>query len=433
LTAISSHPSPGDEWAEEDGMGVWGSAWASARIAVRALRVNKLRSALTMLGIVIGVGAVITMVAVGAGAQARVAEQIQSLGSNMLIVLSGSVLAGGVRMGSGSQLTITEDDAWAIQRDIAAVAAAAPTSRGGAQVVYGNLNWATGIQGVTLEFFTAREWDVADGRLFSQEEIDGAGKVALLGQTVSGNLFGDGEPLGQVIRIKNVPFTVIGLLERKGQTTFGQDQDDTVLIPLSTAKKKVLGASQANARSVGSIAVKVREARAMPEAEQEIRGLLRQRHRLQPFQDDDFNIRNLTEVLQSQEASSRVLTLLLAAIASVSLLVGGIGIMNIMLVSVTERTREIGLRMAVGARGRDILLQFLVEAVTLSLIGGVVGITTGLAGSYAIAYFARWRTLVSPEAVVVAFGFAAAVGVFFGFYPARKAAALNPIEALRYE
>jgi putative ABC transport system permease protein len=414
-------------------MGLWGSAWASARIAVRALRVNKLRSALTMLGIVIGVGAVITMVAVGAGAQARVAEQIQSLGSNMLIVLSGSVLAGGVRMGSGSQLTITEDDAWAIQREIPAVAAAAPASRGGAQVVYGNLNWATGIQGVTLEFFTAREWDVVDGRLFSQEEIDGAGKVALLGQTVSGNLFGDGEPLGQVIRIKNVPFTVIGLLERKGQTTFGQDQDDTVLIPLSTAKKKVLGASQANARSVGSIAVKVREARAMPEAEQEIRGLLRQRHRLQPFQDDDFNIRNLTEVLQSQEASSRVLTLLLAAIASVSLLVGGIGIMNIMLVSVTERTREIGLRMAVGARGRDILLQFLVEAVTLSLIGGIVGITTGLAGSYAIAYFARWRTLVSPEAVVVAFGFAAAVGVFFGFYPARKAAGLNPIDALRYE
>ncbi|HWO04803.1 MAG TPA: ABC transporter permease, partial [Methylomirabilota bacterium] len=392
-------------------MGVWTSAWASARIAVRALRVNKLRSALTMLGIVIGVGAVITMVAVGAGAQARVAEQIQSLGSNMIIVLSGSILSGGVRMGSGSQLTITEDDAWAIQREIPAVAAAAPTSRGGAQVVYGNLNWATGIQGVTLEFFTAREWDVADGRLFSQEEVEGAGKVALVGLTVVGNLFGDSDPLGQVIRIKNVPFTVIGTLERKGQTTFGQDQDDTVLIPLSTAKKKVLGASQANARSVGSIAVKVREARAMPEAEQEIRGLLRQRHRLQAFQDDDFNIRNLTEVLQSQEASSRVLTLLLAAIASVSLLVGGIGIMNIMLVSVTERTREIGLRMAVGARGRDILLQFLVEAVTLSLIGGAIGIAMGLAGSYSIAYFAQWRTLVSTEAVFVAFAFAAAVGV----------------------
>jgi putative ABC transport system permease protein len=343
------------------------------------------------------------------------------------------VVAGGVRMGSGSQLTITEDDAWAIQRELPVVVAAAPTSRGGAQVVSGNLNWATNIQGVTLEFFTAREWDVADGRLFSQEELDGAGKVALLGQTVAASLFGDSDPLGQVVRIKNVPFTVIGLLQRKGQTTFGQDQDDTVLIPLSTAKKKVLGASQANARSVGSITVKVREARAMGEAEQEIRGLLRQRHRLQTFQEDDFGIRNLTEVLQSQEASSRVLTLLLAAIASVSLLVGGIGIMNIMLVSVTERTREIGLRMAVGARARDILLQFLVEAVTLALIGGLLGITAGLVSSYVIAHFAQWRTLVSPRAVVVAFFFAAAVGVFFGFYPARKASHLNPIDALRYE
>jgi putative ABC transport system permease protein len=300
-------------------------------------------------------------------------------------------------------------------------------------VVYGNLNWATGIQGVTLEFFIAREWDVGDGRLFSQEEIDGAGKVALLGQTVAASLFGDSDPLGQVIRIKNVPFTVIGLLERKGQTTFGQDQDDTVLIPLTTAKKKVLGTSQANARSVGSISVKVREARAMAEAEQEIRGLLRQRHRLQTFQEDDFGIRNLTEVLQSQEASSRVLTWLLAAIASVSLLVGGIGIMNIMLVSVTERTREIGLRMAVGARGRDILLQFLVEAVTLSLIGGLIGITAGLVSAYAVAHLAHWRTLVSTQAVVVAFSFAAAVGVFFGFYPARKASHLSPIDALRYE
>ena len=409
------------------------NVWASARIAVRALRVNLLRSALTMLGIVIGVGAVITMVAVGTGAQARVAEQIQSLGSNMIIVLSGSITAGGVRMGSGSQLTITEDDAWAIQREVRTVAAAAPTSRGGAQIVYGNLNWATSVQGVTGEFFMAREWDVTDGRLFSQDEVEGAAKVALIGQTVVGNLFGDGDPLGQVIRIKNVPFGVIGVLERKGQTTFGQDQDDTVLIPLSTAKKKVLGSSQANARAVGSIAVKVREARAMQDAEQEIRSLLRQRHRLQAFQDDDFWIRNLTEVLQSQEASSRVLTWLLAAIASVSLLVGGIGIMNIMLVSVTERTREIGLRMAVGARGRDILVQFLVEAVTLSLIGGVIGIALGLGGSYAIAYFAQWRTLVSPEAVALAFVFSAAVGVFFGFYPARQASRLNPIDALRYE
>jgi putative ABC transport system permease protein len=397
------------------------NVWASARIAVRALRVNKLRSALTMLGIVIGVGAVITMGAVGAGAQARVAEQIQSLGSNMIIVLSGSITAGGVRMGSGSQLTITEDDAWAIQREVRTVTAAAPTSRGSAQIVYGNLNWATSVQSVTGEFFSAREWDVVDGRLFSQEEVESAAKVALIGQTVAGNLFGESDPLGQVIRIKNVPFGVIGVLQRKGQTTFGQDQDDTVLIPLSTAKRKVLGSSQANARAVGSIAVKVGDARAMPDAEQEIRGLLRQRHRLQAFQEDDFGIRNLTEVLQSQEASSRVLAWLLAAIASVSLLVGGIGIVNIMLVSVTERTREIGLRMAVGARGRDILVQFLVEAVTLSLLGGVQGIALGLGGSCAIAYFAQWRTLVSVEAVAVAFAFSAAVGVFFGFYPARQA------------
>jgi putative ABC transport system permease protein len=407
--------------------------WASARIAVRALRVNKLRSALTMLGIVIGVGAVITMVAVGAGAQARVAEQIQSLGSNMIIVLSGSANAGGVRLGSGSQLTITEDDAWAIQREIPLVEAAAPAMRGGAQIVYGNLNWATSIQGVTPEYFTARDWQVVSGRTLTQDDVDGATKTALLGQTVTFNLFGDSDAAGQVIRIKNVPFTVVGVLDRKGQTTWGQDQDDIVLIPLSTAKKKVIGQSQANARSVGSISVKVRQASMMKAAEEEIRGLLRQRHRLQAYQDDDFWLRNLSEVLESQEASSRVLTILLAAIASVSLLVGGIGIMNIMLVSVTERTREIGLRMAVGARGRDILTQFLVEAVTLSLIGGAIGIGFGLVGTYAIAHFAEWHTLIDPRAVLVAFGFAAAVGIFFGFYPARKAAGLDPIEALRYE
>ena len=406
---------------------------ASTRIAVRALRVNKLRSALTMLGIVIGVGAVITMVAVGAGAQARVAEQIQSLGSNMIVVLSGSASTGGVRLGSGSQLTITEDDAWAIQREIPLIDYAAPAVRGGAQIVYGNLNWGTAILGVTPEYFAARDWPVVSGRALTQEEVDGATKTALLGQTVVLNLFGDSDPLGQVIRIKNVPFTVVGILDRKGQTTWGQDQDDIVMIPLSTAKKKVLGQSQANARSVGSISVKVREASMMKAAEEELRALLRQRHRLQAYQDDDFWIRNLAEVLESQEASSRVLTILLAAIASVSLLVGGIGIMNIMLVSVTERTREIGLRMAVGARGKDILTQFLVEAVTLSLIGGMIGVGFGLVATYGIAHFAEWRTLIDPRAILVAFGFAAAVGIFFGFYPARKAASLDPIEALRYE
>ncbi len=407
--------------------------WASARIAVRALRVNKLRSALTMLGIVIGVGAVITMVAVGSGAQARVAEQIASLGSNMIVILSGSSTAGGVRLGSGSQLTITEEDAWAIQREIPLVEAAAPSMRGGGQVVYGNLNWSTQVQGVTPEYFVARDWGVVAGRSMTQEDVDGATKIALVGQTVAENLFGGSDPLEQVIRVKKVPFTIVGVLDRKGQSAWGQDQDDVILIPLSTAKKKVLGVSQANARSVGAISVRVREAAMMKEAEDQMRDLLRQRHRLQPYQDDDFWLRNLAEVLQSQEESSRVLTLLLAAIASVSLLVGGIGIMNIMLVSVTERTREIGLRMAVGARGRDILTQFLVEAVTLSLIGGVIGITCGIAGSYAIAHFAAWRTEVNPQAITLAFGFAAAVGIFFGFYPARKAAGLNPIEALRYE
>ena len=406
----------------------------SVKIAVRSLRVNKLRSALTMLGIIIGVGAVIAMVAVGAGAQARVAEQIQSLGSNLIIVLSGSITTSGIRLGQGSQLTITEDDAAAIAREAPAIQVAAPSVRGTGQVVYGNLNWGTAIQGVTVDYFEARDWALDSGRPFTQEEIDGAAKVALVGQTTAVNLFAEADPVGQIIRIRKVPFTVVGVLGRKGQNSWGQDQDDIILIPISTAKKKVLGvSSQSNPRSVGSISVKVRAGEDMSDATEQIRALLRQRHRLQPYQDDDFSLRNLAEILQTQEESSRVMTYLLAAIASVSLLVGGIGIMNIMLVSVTERTREIGLRMAVGARGRDILAQFLIEAVTLSLIGGVIGIAMGLGGSRAISYFAEWHTLVAPESIAMAFGFAAAVGVFFGYYPARKAARLDPIEALRFE
>jgi putative ABC transport system permease protein len=409
------------------------SVWQSVRIAGRALRVNKLRSALTMLGIIIGVAAVIAMVGVGAGAQARVAEQIQSLGSNLIIVLSGSVTSSGIRLGTGSQLTISEDDSAAIAREVPYVLVAAPSVRGTSQVVYGNLNWATVIQGVTPDYFEARDWPVTDGRAISPEDVDGATKVALLGQTTALNLFGESEPLGQIIRIKKVPFTVVGVLSRKGQNSWGQDQDDVILMPISTAKKKVLGVSQANPRAVGSISIKIRPDEDMAEAENQIRALLRQRHRLQPFQDDDFWLRNLSEVLQTQEESSKVMTYLLAAIASVSLLVGGIGIMNIMLVSVTERTREIGLRMAVGARRRHILLQFLIEAVTLSLIGGIIGVALGLGGSRAISYFAEWRTLVAPESIVIAFGFAAGIGIFFGFYPARKASRLDPIEALRYE
>jgi len=403
------------------------------RIALRSLKVNKLRTALTMLGIMIGVAAVIAMVSVGTGAQARVAEQIQSLGSNLIMAMSGSTNQAGVRLGQGSQTTITEDDASAIAREVPAVQVAAPSSRGNAQVVYGNLNWSTGIQGVTADYFEARDWPVDVGRPILQEDVDGATKIALLGQTTAQNLFGDADPIGQIIRIKKVPFTVVGLLSRKGQSAWGQDQDDVILIPLSTAKKKVLGVSQANARSVGSISIKIRPDENMTEAETQIRELLRQRHRLQPAQDDDFWLRNLSEVLQTQEESSKVMTYLLAAIASVSLLVGGIGIMNIMLVSVTERTREIGLRMAVGARARDILTQFLVEAVTLSLIGGVIGIALGVGGSNAINALAEWRTVLAPEAILLAFGFSAAIGIFFGFYPARKASRLDPIEALRYE
>jgi putative ABC transport system permease protein len=286
---------------------------------------------------------------------------------------------------------------------------------------------------VTPGFLEARDWETAVGRSLTEEDINGATKVALLGQTVVQNLFGDIDPIGQVIRIKKVPLTVIGVLAWKGQSTQGQDQDDTVLVPLSTAKKKVLGTSQANARAINAILVKVRAAGAMKGAEQNIRTLVRQRHHLQPGQDDDFTLRNLSEILESQEEASRALSLLLAAIASVSLLVGGIGIMNIMLVSVTERTREIGLRRAVGARRRDILTQFLIEAVTVSLTGGTIGIAVGVVGAWAIGYFAGWLAPIQARAVIPAFLFAGAVGVFFGFYPARKASRLDPIEALRYE
>jgi len=403
------------------------------RIALRALRVNKLRSTLTMLGIIIGVAAVITMIAVGSGAQARVEEQIKGLGTNLIILTPGSVTAGGVRMGAGSRSTLTEDDAYAVQREIPLVQAAAPALRGTGQVVAGGNNWSTVFFGVTPEYFEARNWVLATGKIFETADLTGSAKVAILGETVARSLFGDSDPVGQTIRIRKVPFTVIGTLERKGQNLMGQDQDDIILMPISTARNRVLGGNTAKQRTVGSVSIKVRDGAHMKEAEEEMRSLLRQRHRLQPGQEDDFTLRNLSEVLQTQEQSSRVMTLLLAAVASVSLMVGGIGIMNIMLVSVTERTREIGLRMAVGARGRDILTQFLVEAVTLALIGGLIGILLGVGSSYAIAHFAEWRVELRPDSVVLAVGFAAAVGVFFGFYPARKASRLLPIEALRYE
>jgi putative ABC transport system permease protein len=403
------------------------------RVAMRALAVNKLRSVLTMLGIIIGVGAVIVMIAVGAGAQQRVQEQISSLGSNLLLILSGTTTSGGVRMGFGSNLTISEDDAAAIAREIPQTMSA-PALRGTAQLIWGNTNWSTVIFGVTPEYLEVRQWQLAAGRVFDASDLAGATKVCLVGQTVARQLFGGADPLGQVIRVRRVPFTVIGVLEGKGQSMMGTDQDDLVLMPISTARKRVLGATNlAKQRSVGTIWVKVAEGYDMKAAEEQVRALLRQRHRLQPGQDDDFSLRNLEEVAATQEASSRVLALLLAAVASVSLVVGGIGIMNIMLVSVTERTREIGLRMAVGARTRDILGQFLVEAVTLSLIGGLTGVAIGVGAAIAIAEVAGWRIMLSPEAVLLAVAFAFVIGVFFGFYPARKAARLNPVEALRFE
>ena len=404
---------------------------ASIRIALRALMVNKMRSALTMLGIIIGVGAVIAMVAVGSGAKRRIADQIASMGSNLLIVLSGSSTSGGLRFGSGTVPTLTADDAKAILNEIPGVKYVAPTLGGGAQVVFGNQNWSTIINGTTPEVLEIRDWSLASGRSFTQQDIDGATKVCLLGKTVVDNLFGGIDPVGQVIRIKNLPMTVIGVLATKGQSTQGQDQDDTIIVPLTTAQKKLFGMQFPG--MVRLILVQATAPEVMKDVEDQINDLLRQRHHIQPKQDNDFSVRNLTEIMSTAEQSANVMSLLLGAIASISLIVGGIGIMNIMLVSVTERTREIGIRIAVGAKGRDILLQFLIESMVLSLIGGTVGIGIGVAGTLILSSFTQWPTLFSVEAILLAFLFSSLVGIFFGFYPARKASLLNPIEALRYE
>jgi putative ABC transport system permease protein len=403
------------------------------RSALRSLRANKLRSALTALGIIIGVAAVITMLAVGEGTRLKVAEQLNSLGSNLMVIWPGTVTASGVRLGAGSRNTLTETDAAAIADEIAGVLAAAPALRGTGQIVHGNLNWSSVIFGITPDYLVAREWRIARGRALDDNDLRSSAKVAVVGQTVADMLFGGTDPTGQVIRVRFVPFTIVGLLERKGQSYTGQDQDDIVLIPLTTARGRVLGQAQGRQRTVGQISVKMRDGSDMRAAEAEVRELLRQRHRLQPDQDDDFNIRNLSEIVEAEQEASRVLSSLLAAVASVSLLVGGIGIMNIMLVSVTERTREIGIRLAVGARPRDILAQFLAEAVILSLVGALVGIALGVGGTLALAHFAGWEVVLRPEAILLAVASASAVGVFFGWYPSRKAARMTPIDALRYE
>ncbi len=406
---------------------------AALRIALRALAANTLRSVLTMLGIIIGVAAVITMIAVGRGATERVQEQMKGLGSNIMLVIPGGITAGGVRLGAQTGQGLTEEDALAIAREVSEVQVAAPSLRTGAQVVAGNTNWSTSILGSTNDYLEAREWPLADGRGFDAAELQGSAKVAIIGQTVARELFGEADPLEQVIRVKKVPVTIIGLLSKKGQNAMGQDQDDVVIVPISTYRNRIQGGSAGKLKRVGSISVKVREGQSMKVAEDHIKELLRQRFKVQPGGDDPFFVRNLTEILQAQEASSRIMTLLLAAVAGISLIIGGIGIMNIMLVSVTERTREIGLRMAVGARGRDILAQFLIEAVTLSLIGGAIGVALGALATWAVGQFAGWQVSMTASSILLAVGFSAFVGIFFGFYPARRASKLLPIQALRYE
>jgi putative ABC transport system permease protein len=400
--------------------------------ALDALRLHKLRSALTMLGIIIGVAAVIAMVAVGGGAREQVVAQIRSLGANLLIVMPGNVTQGGVRLGSGAASTLTDEDSAAIMKEVAGVQVTAPYMRGNAQLIASGMNWATGVFGIDLGWFEAREWDVDSGRVFEPEEISRGAQVALIGQTVARTLYGGLDPVGQELRIRNVPFRVLGVMSKKGQSTWGQDQDDVVFVPLNTARQRVLGRNQANARAVGSIYVKVRDGESISGAEEDVKALLRQRHRMQPGQDDDFSIRNLADIAATREASARTLALLLAAVAGVSLAVGGIGIMNIMLVSVTERTREIGLRLAVGARQKDILRQFLFEATGLAAIGGAIGVLLGVGAAYLISNAAGWPLLIQPESILLAVAFSGLVGVFFGWYPALRASRLDPIEALRH-
>lgn len=403
----------------------------TVRIALQALWVNKTRSFLTVLGIIIGVGAVIAMLAVGQGASRKISLQISSVGSNLLVVLPGAVTSGGLRLGLGTQMTLNIGDAEAIEKECSFVEAVSPVLNGVAQVVYGNNNWSTAVHGVGVHILTIRDANLISGRPFSEQEIRSASKVCLLGQTVVENLFGEVDPVGKTIRIKGVPFTIIGVLERKGQSLMGQDQDDVVYIPITTAQKRIFGTHFPG--MVRQILVKAKSINDMERAEEEINALLRQRHRIGPKSEPDFSVRNMTQLLQVAEQSARIMTLLLGAVASVSLLVGGIGIMNIMLVSVTERTREIGIRMAVGAKVRDIRFQFLVEAVTLSLAGGIIGIFAGVLVSWLISTFAGWETMISPLSIALAVGFAALVGISFGYYPAYRASTLNPIEALRHE
>jgi putative ABC transport system permease protein len=398
-------------------------------ISFRALRRNKMRSLLTALGIIIGVAAVIAMVSIGNGAKSQIQSSIASLGENVILVFSGNWSPGGVHSGWGGAGTLMISDAEAIQREISKVVAVSPEIRSGAQLVAGNANWFTGnMLGESEEYFNIRQWPIEQGAGFGEQDVRTASKVAVIGKTIATQLYGDENPLGKILRIKNVPFIVTGVLASKGLNLNGQDQDDVVVIPYTSAMKRVTGRT-----SLNSMVIQVAKETDLTPGEAQIIALLRQRHKINPPKDDDFTVRNQEEIAKVATASTDVMTALLGAIASVSLVVGGIGIMNIMLVSVTERTREIGIRIAVGAHGSNILLQFLIEAASLSSLGGIIGIILGIVAAKTVSHITHWPSLISIPSIVIAFFFSAAVGIFFGFYPARKASQLDPIEALRYE
>jgi putative ABC transport system permease protein len=398
------------------------------KVATQSILKNKMRTLLTMLGIVIGVAAVIVMVAIGQGAQSSIQEQIGKLGTNMIVVLPGSSSQGGVNQGAGTFNRLTIEDAEKLRRESTLLSAVSPIVFSRAQAISSNGNWRTMINGVSTEYITIRDWTLVSGVFFTESDIRSMRKVAVLGATVADNLFPGGDPVGQQIQLRNVPVTVVGVLSRKGQAAAGTDQDDIILVPYTTAQNRLSGWSR-----IGQILASTSSPADIPPAQEEIRAIMRESHRLGDFDEDDFTIRNQNELAEAASGTTKVMSWLLAAIASISLVVGGIGIMNIMLVSVTERTREIGIRMAIGARGSDVLTQFLVESVAISVIGGLIGVILGFAGAAVLGKVTGWSTVIPPEAVVIAVGFSAAVGVFFGFYPARQAASLDPIQALRYE
>ena len=397
-------------------------------VASQSILKNKLRTLLTMLGIVIGVGAVIVMVAVGHGAQSQIESQIKSLGTNLIIVMPGAAQQGGVSQGAGTFTRLTVEDAEKLKREGTTLSAVSPVVFARSQVIGPQGNWRTQIQGVSPDFLTIRDWQLSSGTPFGDPEVRARRTVALLGATVANNLFPGMDPVGSQVRIGKTPFTIVGVLAAKGQNAVGQDQDDVVLVPYTTARTRLMG----NVR-IGQILASTFSPGDIPAAQEEIKGIMREAHKIADGADDDFTVRNQTEIAQAATSTTRVMSGLLAAIASISLLVGGIGIMNIMLVSVTERTREIGIRMSIGARGSDVLTQFLVESVVMSLVGGLIGLAAGFGGAALLGHLTGWTTATPASAVAIAVGFSAAVGVFFGYYPARKAAALSPIQALRYE